>query len=85
MKRLFILAVLFLMMMVPQSWASTPQYPNPYRQTMWNSMTDSMHTLGQNQHQTAASLRRLHQARTNARMRSINESRNQALLRNHGQ
>ena len=29
------------------SLGATTQYPNPNRQTMWNNLTDCMHTLGQ--------------------------------------
>ena len=84
MNRLFLMMIL-LLFIVPQAWASDDQYPSPYRQTMWNSMTDGLHTLGQNPHQASLTLRKLHRARTNARLRSINRARNHALLQNHDQ
>jgi len=68
---------LLFILCIPQAWASTSAYPNPYRQTMWNDFTDSMHTLGQNPSQKRVTLIRLHNIRTRARLTSINQA-NQA-------
>ena len=76
-----ILAVIFLTaMMTPLAWAKFVKYPNPYRQTMWNSFTDSIHTIGQSGHQATATKMKLHNMRTNARLRSINQARRNAWL-----
>jgi hypothetical protein len=73
MKRFLFLFSMVLVLLIPQlSWATTTsQYPNPYRQTMWNNFTDNVHTLGQTPQQAKATKQRLHIARNKARLHSI--------------
>ena len=78
-RLLFMVALLFIFMM-PQAWGATSQYPNPYRQTMWNNLTDSIHTLGQTPKQAAFTKQKLHNARAIARNKSINQAKRQAWL-----
>ncbi len=78
MNRLFFMMGLLLILIVPQAWGSTSQYPNPYRQTMWNNLTDGIHTLGQSPKQAALTKMKLHYARTIARINSINRAKRQA-------
>jgi len=85
MKRLFFIMGLLLIFIVPQAWGATSQYPNPYRQTIWNNLTDSINTLGQSSKQAALTKMRLHNARARARIRSINQARRQAWLKSHSQ
>jgi len=76
MIRLLMMVALFLMLVMPQaSWASTASpYPDPYRQTAWNNITDGVHTFGQNAQQRKKTLGKLHNARTNARLNSISKA-----------
>ena len=85
MRRLFFIMGLLLIFIVPQAWGSTSQYPNPYRQTMWNNFTDSIHTFGQSPRQATLTKMKLHGARTRARINSINQVRHQAWLKSRGQ
>ena len=80
MNRLFFMMGLLFIFIIPQAWGSTSPYPNPYRQTMWNNLTDAVHTFGQNTQQTRTTLWKLHNARTRARLNSINQA-NQAKLK----
>jgi len=74
MNRLFLMMLLIVLFIAPQAWgATTTQYPNPYRQTMWNNITDGVHTMGQNSVQTQATINKLHAARLKARLQSINQ------------
>jgi N-methylhydantoinase A/oxoprolinase/acetone carboxylase beta subunit len=82
MRRLFFIMGLLLILIVPQAWGST-QYPNPYRQTTWNSLTDKMHTLGQSPRKTTLTKMKLHNARTRARIKSINQAKRQSWLKSH--
>ena len=77
MNRLLLAVTIGLILCVPQVWGATSQYPNPYRQTMWNTLTDNIHTVGQNPQQAKLTKMRLHQARTKARLNSIRRA-NQA-------
>jgi hypothetical protein len=74
---------LLLILIVPQAWGSTSQYPNPYRQTTWNNLTDKVHTLGQSPRQATLTKMKLHNARTRARINSINQAKRQAWLKSH--
>jgi len=72
MNRLIFTLILLFILIAPQAWGqTTSQYPNPYRQTMWNNITDSVHTLGQNPQQTKTTIRKLHNARTKVRVQGI--------------
>jgi len=72
MNRLAFIAALVLILITPLAWgATTAQYPNPYRQTMWNNVTDSVHTVGQSPEEKRLTIRKLHAKRTNARLKSI--------------
>jgi predicted PurR-regulated permease PerM len=83
MNRLFFIMGLLFILIIPQAWGSTSQYPNPYRQTMWNNLTDTIHTWGQSPRQAALTKMRLHNARARARIRSINHARHKAWLQGH--
>ena len=74
MNRLLWMTGLLFILIVPQAWGQTTQYPNPYRQTIWNNFTDAVHTFGQNSQRTHATLEKLHDARTNARLKSIRQA-----------
>jgi len=74
MNRFFLIMGLLFILIIPQAWGSTSAYPNPYRQTMWNDFTDTIHTLGQKPLQKRVTLMRLHNARTRARLTSINQA-----------
>ena len=82
MNRIKWLALLFLLIVPQISWSAASTYPNPYRQTTWNTFTDKMHTLGQSPQQAQLTVRKLHQARTNARLISINREKSKGWL--HG-
>jgi len=47
MKRWFMAVTLLLIFVVPQAWGQTAQNAVINRQTMWNNLTDSIHTIGQ--------------------------------------
>lgn len=75
MNRLFFVLCLLLILIMPQALgATTSPYPNPNRQTMWNNLTDAVHTFGQDSQQTQATLKKLHSARTRTRLKSINQA-----------
>jgi hypothetical protein len=80
MNRLFFIIGLLFIFIVPQAWGQTNQYPNPNRQTIWNNITDGIHTMGKTPQQAAIIKRRLHLKRTQARIRSINKAKQQAWL-----
>jgi len=73
-RRFFMVCFLFLTL-ISTAWANPGQYPDPQRQTFWNDLTDGMHTLGQDPRHKNATLKRLHNARTAARIRSINKDK----------
>jgi hypothetical protein len=76
MKRLIFMLGLLLIFIVPQAYgATTSPYPNPYRQTIWNNVTDAVHTFGKNAPKTKATLKKLHTARARARLQSIGKAR----------
>jgi hypothetical protein len=74
MKKMLLIISLFTVCVSSEALAATSQYPNPYRQTMWNSMTDSIHTMGQNPQQANLTKMRLHALRTQARLNSIQQA-----------
>ena len=80
MNRLLLTVVLFLTLILPQAWGAGTQYPNPYRPTVWNNLTDGLHTLGPSPQQAKYTKFRLHKARARARIRSINQAKDQAWL-----
>jgi hypothetical protein len=77
---LFTMGLLFILI-VPQAWGQMTQNPNPYRQTMWNSITDGIHTWGQTPRQAALTKTRLHMARARARIKSFNLAKQKAWMR----
>jgi 2-keto-3-deoxy-galactonokinase len=83
MKRRFFMMGLLFILIIPQASATASQYSNPYRQTMWNNLTDGVHTLGQSPKQAALTKTKLYNARTRARVHSINRARSQAWLKSH--
>jgi predicted PurR-regulated permease PerM len=80
MNRLFFIIVLLFILIIPQAWGQTTQYPNINRQTTWNNLTDSVHTIGQTPQQARVTKWKLHQLRTKNRLNSINQARRQAWL-----
>jgi len=74
MKRLFLTVACLLMLTTLSASPALANYPDPNRQTMWNNITDSMHTLGQNPAQARKTKQRLHNARRRARINSINQA-----------
>lgn len=81
MNRLLLMVGLLLILIVPQARGSTSQYPNPYRQTMWNNLTDSIHTFGKSPRQATITKSMLHYARAKGRINSINRTRAKAWLK----
>ena len=81
MNRLFFIAALLFIFIVPQAWGQTTQYPNPNRQTMWNDITDGIHTMGKTPQQAAIIKRRLHLKRSQTRIKSINQARQKAWMK----
>jgi hypothetical protein len=75
MKYLSIIVITLILLITPQAWGFTSQTPSLYRQTMWNNLTDSMHTLGQPPQKAKITKMKLHAARTKARLRSLNKTR----------
>jgi len=78
MNRKLLIAGLMLVLVIPQAWGASTQYPNPYRQTMWNNLTDKIHTLGQTPQQARVTIIKLHNARTQERIKSINQAKQDA-------
>jgi hypothetical protein len=84
MNRLVIMMCLFLIFIMPQAWGGyTPKYPDPYRQTLWNNMTDAWHTVGQSPAQAKFTKMRLRNARAKTRVNSINQANRQAWQHRH--
>jgi hypothetical protein len=83
MNRLVFLMCLFLIFIMPQAWGYTSKYPNPYRQTMWNNMTDALHTMGQSSGQAKFTKMKLHNARSLARINSINKANRRVWMHRH--
>ena len=85
MNRLFITFGLLFILIVPQAWPATSQYPDPNRVTMWNSITDSMHTWGQKPRQAQMTKMQLRNARAIARLKSIKQAKIQAMIRKNNE
>ncbi len=86
MNRLFLMGSLLVVLMMPQALAEAKSsaYPNPYRQTAWNKLTDSINTLGEDPQQKKLALQKLHNSRTRTRLRDIsqaNQAKNKAKRR----
>ena len=75
MNRLILAFTVMLILIIPQAWGATSQYPDPNRQTMWNNVTDSIHTLGQTPRQAQQTKRRLHYQRSVNRIKSLNQTK----------
>jgi hypothetical protein len=72
-RLIFTIGILFMVGMPSISGAATTSpYPNPYRQTMWNDITDTIHTAGQTPQQAQTTLKKLHNTRNRTRIKSIN-------------
>jgi len=64
---------------MPQAFAATTSaYPNPYRVTAWNNLTNSMHTLGQSPTQAQQTIRKLNYARNKTRLKNISQAQRAA-------
>jgi hypothetical protein len=83
MNRLVVMLGLIVFLAMPQAWAQSSKYPDPYRQTMWNDITDSIHTMGQTPQQAAWTKRKLHQKRNMTRLNDINRAKRQAWMDAH--
>ena len=72
MIRLIITVFLSILFVAPEaSWAKTSQYPDPNRQTIWNNLTDTMHTVGQDPQQAKRTKLKLHSIRNTTRSRDV--------------
>jgi len=78
MNRLYLMIVCLILVM-PQAWG----YPNPYRKTMWNNMTDDLHTMGQSPRQAADTKMKLQNQRVETRLNDIRRAKRQAWLNAH--
>ena len=85
MNRFILMVGLLFILLMPQAWGATTQYPDPNRQTMWNNMTDSVNTMGQTPLQAKYTKRRLHAQRARARINSIQQARRQAIINSDAQ
>ena len=83
MRRLFFMLVCVLVLTMPPALASSGNYPDPNRQTIWNNLTDGIHTLGQSPTQAKRTKQHLHNARRITRQKSINQAKRQAWLNGH--
>ena len=83
MKRLFLIMLCLLMLITPSAWAASGRYPDPNRQTIWNNITDGIHTLGQSPAQAKKTKMYLHNTRRLNRQKSINQAKRQAWLNSH--
>jgi len=83
MRRLFFMGMCLLMLTTSLALASSGNFPDPNRQTIWNNLTDGIHTLGQNPAQAKKTKQHLHNARRMARQKSINQAKRQAWLNSH--
>ncbi len=70
---------------MPSSWALQNKYPDPNRQTLWNKLTDSLHTMGQSPRQAALTKSRLHNTRLRKRSSDIQKARRKAWLNTNTQ
>jgi hypothetical protein len=81
MNRLFFMVGLLFILIVPQAGAQLTTNPNPYRQTTWNNITDSVHTWGQTPRQAALTKTRLRMVRAKTRIKNINLAKRKAWMR----
>ena len=75
MKRQIFIVFLLFVFIVPQAMAATYPYSDPNRQTLWNNITDGVHTLGKNPTQAQIIKNNLRNQRRQARINSINQTR----------
>lgn len=80
MKRLLFMLLCLLMLTTSTAFASSGNYSDPNRQTIWNNLTDGVHTLGQSPIQAKRTKQHLHNARRITRQKSINQAKRQAWL-----
>jgi len=70
----FIFCALLIMIATP-SWAeispTMQQYKDANRQNLWNNMTDSLHTIGQNPKKASLTKKKLHATRAQNRLKNI--------------
>jgi len=85
MKRWFMAVTLLLIFVVPQAWGQTAQNAVINRQTMWNNLTDSIHTIGQTPRQAAWTKMRLHAQRARTRFKSITLAKQKAWMQDQNQ
>jgi hypothetical protein len=75
MVRILTILILSALVVMPQAWGYTQSpYPNPYRQTMWNNLTDSIHTIGQSSSQAKKTRQKLHGQRVKTRLGDISKA-----------
>jgi len=75
MNRYLVIMVLLLIFIMPNAWGAASQYSDPNRETLWNSITDSMNTIGQTPYQAKYTKMRLRSQRAHARLESYYKSR----------
>jgi hypothetical protein len=80
MRRLFFVLVCLLVFTTSSALASSGNYPDVNRQTIWNNMTDGVHTFGQTPAQARKTRLHLHNVRRKVRQNSINHAIHQAKL-----
>ena len=79
MNRLFaIIITLVVFIASPACAAMHQKTADPNRQTMWNNLTDSWHTLGQSPQQARFTKMKLRAQRTRTRLINLNRSRNRS-------
>ena len=84
MLRTFVLILLlWLACDLPCSWAGQGQYANSTRQTLWNDLTDKIHTFGQKPAQARLTKTHLHYLRLQARLKSIANAQNVRLRKRY--
>jgi hypothetical protein len=73
MNRIYVQTVLLILFIIPQAWGAKTwsTYPDPNRQTLWNNLTDSLHTMGETPRQAKLTRMKLHEERFRARYTSI--------------
>ena len=69
----YLLAIIFLCVVVQPVWAATP---NPNRQTMWNNLTDTVHTMGQTPQRAKLTKMKLHAQRRQTRLKNMAQANN---------
>ena len=81
MNRLIFMMGLLFIFMVPQAWGANNN-PGIYRETLWNKLTDGIHTIGQNPREAAWTKTKLRNERAATRLGNIKRAKRKAWLAN---